>query len=124
MQKRIYVELPKENGPRFYYRNEALQKVKEELQSFLEWDKSMNNITFARKMMYSHELKANNQVEGYQDDLALIEDIIKRNVSSGLLLPKLTFLFISPFSLVRATFPVPIGYPIICLATYTPLADA
>lgn len=38
----------------------------------------MNNITFARKMMYSHELKANNQVEGYQDDLALIEDIIKR----------------------------------------------
>lgn len=78
MQKRIYVELPKENGPRFYYRDEALQKVKEELQSFLEWDKSMNNITFARKMMYSHELKANNQVEGYQDDLALIEDIIKR----------------------------------------------
>ena len=124
MQKRIYVELPKENGPRFYYRDEALQKVKEELQSFLEWDKSMNNITFARKMMYSHELKANNQVEGYQDDLALIEDIIKRNVSSGLLLPKLTFLFISPFSLVRATFPVPIGYPIIYLATYTPLADA
>ena len=36
MQKRIYVELPKENGPRFYYRDEALQKVKEELQSFLE----------------------------------------------------------------------------------------
>lgn len=35
MQKRIYVELPKENGPRFYYRDEALQKVKEELQSFL-----------------------------------------------------------------------------------------
>ena len=75
MQKRIYVELPKENGPRFYYRDEALQKVKKELQSFLEWDKSMNNITFARKMMYSHELKANNQVEGYQDDLALIEEM-------------------------------------------------
>ena len=55
---------------------------------------------------------------------ASFEDIIKRNVSSGLLLPKLTFLFISPFSLVRATFPVPIGYPMICLATYTPLADA
>lgn len=78
MQKRIYIQLSKENGPRFYYREEALQKVKEELQSFLEWDKSMDNITFARKMMYSHELKANNQVEGYQDDLELIEDIIKR----------------------------------------------
>lgn len=78
MQKRSYIQLSKENGPRFYYREEALQKVKEELQSFLEWDKSMDNITFARKMMYSHELKANNQVEGYQDDLELIEDIIKR----------------------------------------------
>lgn len=78
MQKRNYVELPKENGPRFYYREEALAKVKDELQTFLEWDKSMDNITFARKMMYSHELKANNQVEGYQDDLELIEDIIKR----------------------------------------------
>ena len=78
MQKRSYIQLSKENGPRFYYREEALQKVKEELQSFLEWDKSMDNITFARKMMYSHELKANNQVEGYQDDLELIEHIIKK----------------------------------------------
>mgnify|MGYP004629476111 CR=1 FL=1 len=26
MQKRNYLELPKENGPRFYYRSEPLQK--------------------------------------------------------------------------------------------------
>ena len=71
MQKRNYLELPKENGPRFYYRSEPLQKSKDELEEFLEWDKSMNNLAFARKMMYSHELKANNLVEGHGDDLEL-----------------------------------------------------
>ena len=82
MQKRNYLELPKENGPRFYYRSEPLQKSKDELEEFLEWDKSMNNLAFARKMMYSHELKANNLVEGYGDDLELIEAVIKRKIDT------------------------------------------
>ena len=78
MQKRNYLELPKENGPRFYYRSEPLQKSKDELEEFLEW----NNLAFARKMMYSHELKANNLVEGYGDDLELIEAVIKRKIDT------------------------------------------
>ena len=82
MQKRNYLELSKENGPRFYYRSESLQKSKDELEEFLEWDKSMDNLAFARKMMYSHELKANNLVEGYGDDLELIEAIIKRKINT------------------------------------------
>ena len=82
MQKRNYLELSKENGPRFYYRSEPLQKSKDELEEFLEWDKSMNNLAFARKMMYSHELKANNLVEGYGDDLELIEAVIKRKIDT------------------------------------------
>ena len=81
MQKRIYLNLPKENGPRFYYRNEPLQKSKDELEEFLEWDKSMDIYAFARKMMYSHEIKANNLVEGYGDDLELIEAVIKRKTA-------------------------------------------
>ncbi len=82
MQKRIYLELPRENGPRFYYRDEALQKSKDELEEFLEWDKTMDNLVYARKMMYSHELKANNLVEGYGDDLELIESVIKRKTET------------------------------------------
>lgn len=78
MQKRIYLDLPKENGPRFYYRNEPLEQSKNELVKFLEWDKNMASLTFAKKMMYSHELKANNQVEGYTDDLELIENVIAK----------------------------------------------
>ena len=81
MQKRTYV-LPKESGPRFYYREEYLEEIKEELTAFLKWDKSMDNIIFAKKMMFSHELKANNQVEGYADDLELIESIIKRKTEN------------------------------------------
>lgn len=82
MQKRNYLILPKENGMNFYYRNESLEKSKNELEEFLKWDKSMDNLAFARKMMYSHELKANNLVEGYGDDLELIESIIKRKTET------------------------------------------
>ena len=78
MQKRIYLELPKENGPRFYYREEPLINSKNDLVEFLEWDKNMDSLAFAKKMMYSHELKANNQVEGYTDDLELIEKVITK----------------------------------------------
>lgn len=73
----IRTALPLENGAKFYYNQVYLHKIKEEIEAFLEWDKSMDNLDYARKMMFSHELKANNQVEGYSDDLALIEQIIK-----------------------------------------------
>ena len=43
MQKRIYLELPKENGPRFYYREEPFINSKNDLVEFLEWDKNMEN---------------------------------------------------------------------------------
>ncbi len=73
----VRTTLPLENGAKFYYDSTYLHKISEEIETFLEWDKSMNNLDYARKMMFSHELKANNQVEGYSDDLILIEEIIK-----------------------------------------------
>lgn len=79
--ERKYLEIHLENGSRFYYQNAKLEPIKEELESFLSWVKSMDSLSFAKKMMFSHELKANNLVEGYGDDLELIEAIVERKTA-------------------------------------------
>ena len=82
MQKRKYLDLTTEKGNRFYFRTESLMPVYAELEEFLEFITTMNDLHFAKKMLFSHELKANNQVEGYSDDLELIEDIIKKKTDN------------------------------------------
>lgn len=80
MQKRKYLDLTTEKGNRFYFRMSSLMQVYEELEEFLEFITTMNDLHFAK--IFSHELKANNQVEGYSDDLELIEDIIKKKTDN------------------------------------------
>lgn len=70
-----------EEGQHFCYRDDLLEEYILELESFLEIAKDMNNLDFARKMLFSHELQANNLVEGYGDDLAIIESVIKRKTA-------------------------------------------
>lgn len=82
MQKRKYLDLTTEKGNRFYFRMSSLMPVYAELEEFLEFITTMNDLHFAKKMLFSHELKANNQVEGYSDDLELIEDIIKKKTDN------------------------------------------
>lgn len=82
MQERKYLDLTTEKGNRFYFRMSSLMPIYEELEEFLEIITTMSNLHFAKKMLFSHELKANNQVEGYSDDLELIEDIIKKKTDS------------------------------------------
>jgi len=77
MQKREYLDLRKENGARFYYRPESLKKIKDELESFLTDVDEINTLGYAKKMMFAHEIQANNQVEGYGDDVTVIEETIK-----------------------------------------------
>ncbi len=78
MQKREYLELPTEKGTRFYVRREPLKPIYDELEEFLDTNHNMDNLHFAKKMLFSHEIKANNQVEGYGDDLSVIESVIEK----------------------------------------------
>lgn len=48
-----------------------------ELEKFLDTQKHLGTKTFAKEVMFS-ELKANNQIEGYIDDIQIIQEIIKR----------------------------------------------
>ena len=66
------------NGRHFHLGDTYLEKTKEELENFLQDKEHLKTKHFATNVMFSHEIKANNQIEGYTDDLILVEDIIKR----------------------------------------------
>ena len=73
-----YLDLPLEDGNKFCYQPKRLETKVQELEYFIDDCSSMNDLHFAKKMMFSHELQANNQVEGYGDDLAFIEQVIQK----------------------------------------------
>lgn len=81
MQTRIYYNLKKTDGTKFYLRREAIQASIDDLNNFLKGDRRIHTKTFAKKVMFTEEIKTNNLVEGYTDDIAIIERVIK-NASS------------------------------------------
>lgn len=64
-------------GRHFFIRNSVLLDLIKELESFLEQASFMNSKTFSKKVMFTHEIKANNTIEGINDDVTLIEQVIK-----------------------------------------------
>lgn len=60
-----------------------LNDLVKELEEFLQGEDFMNNKTFSKKVMFTHEIKANNTVEGINDSVSLIEKVIEnaRSVS-------------------------------------------
>ncbi len=61
---------------RVHINSSFIDDIKNELEEFL-YDTNMNNINFVKNVMLSEEIKANNLVEGYFDDIESIESIIK-----------------------------------------------
>lgn len=54
-----YFNLPLEDGNRFYYQPKRLEIKVHELEDFICDCSSMDNLNFAKKMLFSHELKIN-----------------------------------------------------------------
>ena len=61
----------------FRYNKDYLDDLIRELEEFLEKQEFMNTRNFSRKVMFNHELKANNTVEGINDSLVTIERVIE-----------------------------------------------
>ncbi len=80
MNEQVVFDLHDESGNKFYLIDDLLEPLKEELTDFFQDNNSMMNMEFVKKVLFSHELQANNQVEGYFDDIELINNIIKRKV--------------------------------------------
>ena len=64
-------------GIPFFYHAEDLKRISEETHIFLEKASFLNNPDFANRVLFSQEVKSNNTIEGYLDDINLIKDIIK-----------------------------------------------
>lgn len=73
----INTDLKLIDGKTVRYNYDYLSNIKEDIESFLDTEKYMKSIRFAKKMMMSQEIKANNSIEGIYDDLKLIDEVIK-----------------------------------------------
>lgn len=65
------------SGRIFTINKEYLSDLVRELEEFIQGEEFFNNSTFSKKVMFTHEIKANNTVEGINDSVTLIEKVIK-----------------------------------------------
>lgn len=65
---------------RLYLLRDLIEPRKEELELFLKDNKCMNNKEFANNVLFSQEIKSNNNIEGYNDDVGLVYDILNNNL--------------------------------------------
>ena len=79
----ISLPLTMPSGRHFHLGDTYLAKTADELEEFLSKQKHLNTKTFATDVMFSHELKANNLVEGYTDDLGKVEEIVKKRLQNA-----------------------------------------
>lgn len=59
-----------------YLIEEDLKRRREEMDDFLEGLDYMNSRKFSQDVLFSHELQANNVIEGYKDDVELVNNVI------------------------------------------------
>lgn len=69
------------NGIKIRYNEDYLSKYCDELVELLTGEDYMRKISFAKRMMMSQELKSNNTIEGINDDLTRIDEVIKKKSS-------------------------------------------
>ena len=76
--RREHLPLKTTTGRLFTIDGSQLQPLKDELEVFLSGEQQLNSRLFSKRVMFTHELKANNTVEGINDSVSLIENVIKR----------------------------------------------
>ena len=57
------------------------QDIKNELEEFLLDEDWLKKREFVQRILFNQEIKANNSIEGINDDLRLIEDVINNNTN-------------------------------------------
>lgn len=81
MQIRTNCNLPNLKGKSFYFRPWALKRDRKELYRFLEGEEYFRSESFVHRALFGEEIRANNQIEGYNDDIEVIKRAIE-NASS------------------------------------------
>ncbi len=76
---REYLPLSTKNS-RLYLIREKLKENINELELFLSDNEYMNSEKFSKNVLFSQEIKYNNEIEGYKDDVGLVYDILNRKL--------------------------------------------
>ena len=76
--RREVLPLKTSNGRVITVDNYLLQPLKDELELFLKGEEQLNSRLFSKRVMFTHELKANNTVEGINDSVSLIQSVINK----------------------------------------------
>lgn len=79
MSKYIRTSLKLENGKIIYYNKNYLQSYKADLLKFLDGKDYMHTLDFAKDAMEAQEIKSNNEIEGFKDDIFQIEEVIRED---------------------------------------------
>lgn len=72
----IYTPLKSENNLSFRYKIEKLKAIKEELEYFVENTNFVNQEDFTKKVLFPYEVKSNNAIEGYNEDITSIISVM------------------------------------------------
>ena len=59
--------------------DDILKEMQEELDEFIEFAKYTHSIKFSKDVLFSHEIQANNFIEGYKDDVETIDEVIHKS---------------------------------------------
>lgn len=82
MNNFVKINLETLNGNKIYLNKEYLKTYEEELLEFLSDQDYMKNLKFAKSMLMGQEIKSNNNIKGIDDDLTIIDEIIKQQKSN------------------------------------------
>ena len=77
MKNIVDLGLKRSNNTSFYYDLNTIEESKKDLEMFLSYSHMPNSLKFAKSVMFSHEIQANNQIEGYNDDIEIIKKAIE-----------------------------------------------
>lgn len=78
MSKWTNLNLKLDAGYSVHINNDFISRYKDELLAFLEDKNYMHTIKFAKSMMMSQEIKSNNTIEGINNDLSVIDEVIEK----------------------------------------------
>lgn len=77
LNRREVLPLKTASGRLFTINRDFLSDITRELETFLDGQDYMNSELFSQKVMFTHEIKANNTIEGINHSVALIEQVIE-----------------------------------------------
>lgn len=75
-KKKTILPLPFGTSELYFYQD-GLTQVKTELEEFIYGMDYMNSLKFLKNVLFTHELQANNCIEGYNDDVQSIASAIQ-----------------------------------------------